>query len=431
MRIVVIIIIIILLVLFFGTGTDVGSDEKGSKRDAEPEESLSSSAKEPNKNSLFDDLRKTFPIIESEDEMIKIAASSGSQTTGICPQPAVDVMKREEAWLKEQMLENEKDFVGPIRTPDKLVRFASGVAKFSNLERTDTTSLVVARNVLLDMAILEAKANLIEQLNTNLSADTYTDFPQTGMAPDEAIYEKGKNISNSKQELNEEIEALDEEIERVTKAALSADKDEMAGISFTDRMGAWLDSFNKHLDETYKKEDITQEEKRLVEELLARVHKLENQKRALNTELEALDEMIVPYAKAVVTGTTVQKTAHQTLYGTKILKQWFCFNEDNRSAALNVRLVWSTKLHDEAEAVLRRKIIKLTPTNENTSWAKYRLTMDKSMPTVGNYIDTDGNPIFYSIRHKTFDNTVITRQRRAAKLLTEGRLALSLFSEIA
>lgn len=428
MRIVVIIIIIILLALYFGAGTDVVSEEENPKQDVESEESISSSREERNNNSLYDDLRKTFPIIESEDEIIRIAASAGTQTTGICPQPSTDVMKREEAWLIEQY-DNEKDYVGPIRTQENLIRFASGLAEFPELERG--ASLVVARNILLDMAILEAKANLIEQFNVELSAGTYTDFPETGMTPDQAIYEKGENIRNSKQELNEEIEALDEEIERVTKAALSADEDKMAGIGFSDRMGASLDSFNRNLDETYKKEDITQEEKRLVEELLARVRRLENQKLALDSELEVLDGMIIPYKEAVVTATTVEKIAHQTLYGTKIVKQWFCFNEDNRSAALNVRLVWSTKLHQQAEAVLRRESVKLAPTEPGVPWSKFRLTMDKSMPTVGTYVDTDGNPIFYSVRHKSLDNTVITRQRRAAKALTEARLTLALFSEVA
>ena len=104
MRIVVIIIIIILLALFFGAGTDVVSEEENPKREAESEESLSSSAKERNgdRNSLYDDLRKTFPTIESEDEMIKIAASSGEQTTGICSQPGIDVMKRESAFLNHR-----------------------------------------------------------------------------------------------------------------------------------------------------------------------------------------------------------------------------------------------------------------------------------------------------------------------------------------
>ena len=69
----------------------------------------------------------------------------------------------------------------PNEKRNYLTVIEDGMSNFSNLE--SESSLVVARNILLDRAILEAKANIITSLYANFSADTYTDFLSPGLRP--------------------------------------------------------------------------------------------------------------------------------------------------------------------------------------------------------------------------------------------------------
>ena len=131
-----------------------------------------------------------------EEEIIRRAALSPS-ADGICPNPQADVLKREAAWLKEEYNKDpEHNFYLPRQNPDKIVRFASATASLANLEN----DYVIARNLLLDEAILAAKAAIIEQIHVQMTAESYTDFPQGTMAPSEAIRQKGIEVKGRKEE---------------------------------------------------------------------------------------------------------------------------------------------------------------------------------------------------------------------------------------
>ena len=70
----------------------------------------------------------------------------------------------------------------------------------SNLEN----DYVIARNLLLDEAILGAKAAIIEQIHVQMTSESYTDFPQGTMAPSEAIRQKGIEVKGRKEEAKKE-----------------------------------------------------------------------------------------------------------------------------------------------------------------------------------------------------------------------------------
>ena len=436
MQIIITILIIAGLVMFFGPESCSDLGDTTSKSEAASEESYSRSAESgSDEDDPFSEVRQLLPDISgpaSESEIVKRAQASAFVAEGVCPNPFEDVREREQAWLKQEA-QKGNNYLGPIFNEDKDIYFGSGTPSFHQLEATSTPSrdAVIARDMLFATAILQAKAGIITQINNNMTVERYLKQPRTGMTNEEAVYKKGEDLRNRREEIAGEIEAVNEELGRVNEAAVDADADYMEGITWDDRIGSSIDGFNKRLDEKYNRSDITAEEKEQLDMLKARVQTLKNKKDTLEIEQEKLADEILPYAKAVSQEEAVNKLAWQTLYGVQIVKQFFCFNPENRSAALLIRAVWSTKLQEEAEKTLRREPVKLQPTDPNKQFFQYLLSdLEVQRPTFGRYVEPNGSVVWYAVRHgiPILGNSVASTE--AVKAFAEAMLLTSLYSEV-
>ena len=436
MQIIITILIIAGLVMFFGPESCSDLGDTTSKSEAASEESYSRySESGSDEDDPFSEVRQLLPDISgpaSESEIVKRAQASAFVAEGVCPNPFEDVREREQAWLKQEA-QKGNNYLGPIFNEDKDIYFGSGTPSFHQLEATSTPSrdAVIARDMLFATAILQAKAGIITQINNNMTVERYLKQPRTGMTNEEAVYKKGEDLRNRREEIAGEIEAVNEELGRVNEAAVDADADYMEGITWDDRIGSSIDGFNKRLDEKYNSSDITAEEKEQLDMLKARVQTLKNKKDTLEIEQEKLADEILPYAKAVSQEEAVNKLAWQTLYGVQIVKQFFCFNPENRSAALLIRAVWSTKLQEEAEKTLRREPVKLQPTDPNKQFFQYLLSdLEVQRPTFGRYVEPNGSVVWYAVRHgiPILGNSVASTE--AVKAFAEAMLLTSLYSEV-
>ncbi|MAI10109.1 MAG: hypothetical protein CMM66_00785 [Rhodospirillaceae bacterium] len=436
MQIIITILIIAGLVMFFGPESCSDLGDTTSKSEAASEESYSRSSESgSDEDDPFSEVRQLLPDISgpaSESEIVKRAQASSFVAEGVCPNPFEDVREREQAWLKQEAQKGD-NYLGPRFTEDNDVYFGSGTPSFLKLEVTSTPSrdAVIARDMLFATAILQAKAGIITQINNNMTVERYLKQPRTGMTNEEAIYKKGEDLRNNRKEIAGEIEAVNEELGRVNEALLDADEDYMEGVTFGDRIGSSIDGINKRLNEEYNRSDITAEEKEQLDMLRARVQTLKNKKETLEIEQEKLADEILPYAKAVSQEEAVNKLAWQTLYGVQIVKQFFCFNPENRAAALLIRAVWSTKLQEEAEKTLRREPVKLQPTDPPKQFFQYLLSdLDVQRPTFGRYVEPNGSVVWYAVRHgiPILGNSVASTE--TVKAFAEAMLLTSLYSEV-
>ncbi len=438
MQIIITILIIAGLVMFFGpeSCSDLGDTTSKSEAASEETETYSRSSESgSDEEDPFSEVRQLLSNISgptSESEIVKRAQASAFVAEGICPNPVEDVRERELAWLKQES-QKGANYLGPRFTEDNDIYFGSGTPSFQKLEVTSTPSrdAVIARDMLFAMATLQAKAAIITQINNNMTVERYLKQPRTGMTNEEAIYKKGEDLLNNRKEIAGEIEAVNEELGRVNEALLDADEDYMEGVTFGDRIGSSIDGINKRLNEEYNRSDITSEEKEQLDMLRARVQTLKNKKETLEIEQEKLADEILPYAKAVSQEEAVNKLAWQTLYGVQIVKQFFCFNPENRSAALLIRAVWSTKLQEEAEKTLRREPVTLQPTDPNKQFFQYLLSdLDVQRPTFGRYVEPNGSVVWYAVRHgiPILGNSVASTE--AVKAFAEAMLLSSLYSEV-
>ena len=436
MQIIITILIIAGLVMFFGPESCSDLGDTTSKSEAASEESYNRSSESgSDEDDPFSEVRQLLPDISgpaSESEIVKRAQASAFVAEGVCPNPFEDVREREQAWLKQEAQKGD-NYLGPRFTEDNDVYFGSGTPSFLKLEVTSTPSrdAVIARDMLFATAILQAKAGIITQINNNMTVERYLKQPRTGMTNEEAIYKKGEDLRNNRKEIAGEIEAVNEELGRVNEALLDADEDYMEGVTFGDRIGSSIDGINKRLNEEYNRSDITAEEKEQLDMLRARVQTLKNKKETLEIEQEKLADEILPYAKAVSQEEAVNKLAWQTLYGVQIVKQFFCFNPENRAAALLIRAVWSTKLQEEAEKTLRREPVKLQPTDPPKQFFQYLLSdLDVQRPTFGRYVEPNGSVVWYAVRHgiPILGNSVASTE--TVKAFAEAMLLTSLYSEV-
>ena len=438
MQIIITILIIAGLVMFFGPESCSDLGDTTSKSEAASGQSGSGngiSETGSDEEDSFLEVRQLLPDISgpaSESEIVKRAQASAFVAEGICPNPFEDVREREQQWLKQEA-QKGNNYLGPIFNEDKDIYFGSGTPSFHQLEVTSTPTrdAVIARDMLFATAILQAKAGIITQINNNMTVERYLKQPKTGMTNEEAIYKKGEDLRNNRKEIAGEIASVNEELGRVNEALLDADEDYMQGVTFDDRIGSSIDGINKRLNEEYNRSDITAEEKERLDMLRARVQTLKNKKETLEIEQEKLADEILPYAKAVSQEEAVNKLAWQTLYGVQIVKQFFCFNPENRSAALLIRAVWSTKLQEEAEKTLRREPIKLEPTDPNKQFFQYLLAdLEVQRPTFGRYVEPNGSVVWYAVRHgiPTLGNSVGSTE--AVKAFAEAMLLTSLYSEV-
>ena len=300
MQVIITILIIAGIVIFFGPESCGGEDNKSNEAEAQIEDSgsrINISDQSADADQPFSKLRQVLPELQPENEMILSAQASQARSSGICPSPADDVQIRAQEWQAQESKYFPMHYP-PSEERDYLVIIQDGVADFGGLE--DGASLVVARNILLDRALLEAKANIIGELWANYSADTYTDFPEAGMSPTEAIYKKGEDIREKKKDAREELEAINEELARVSEAVIEADEDAMAGVGVVDQLERFIGAASTKLDDSLKREDITAEEERLVRSLKARLQELESRKKTIENQVEELDAQVLPYAQAVV-----------------------------------------------------------------------------------------------------------------------------------
>ena len=222
MQIIITILIIAGLVMFFGPESCSDLGDKTAKSEASSEESGTysrSSESGSDEEDPFSEIREFLPDVTgptSESEIVKQAREIKSISYGNeCPNPdpLSEVRQMERTWLQDAAKAG-KNYIQPEFSEDKSIYFGSGAPSFLQLTTTSNPSrdAVIARDQLFAMAMLEAKAGIIQQMGATFSVDRYLRQPRTGMTNEQAIYEKGEDLRQRRKEIANEIESVNEEL---------------------------------------------------------------------------------------------------------------------------------------------------------------------------------------------------------------------------
>jgi hypothetical protein len=117
------------------------------------------------------------------------------------------------------------------------------------------------------------------------------------------------------------------------------------------------------------------------------------------------------------------------LYGTATIKHIECYDAEERSITVMVKLIWTPSLHEQARAILLDEEISLPAGEKSFSDYIYGLDLTQLLGSY-RYIDNEGVPWFFSIRSADYSVGNVGTTEDRTNLFASGQAVLALYSEV-
>ena len=441
------IIIALILVILFGTSQCDGEEStENNNEEAPTTESIAPGATGSEEASWFDFAKSdTSSPPPTKRSPIKVAPNRDGISTksllsqakpldalevGICANPAVQVATAIEKWDTETKYAFAEGYE-EIDTTDKEGKVTSNTRIFaqstSNPQPIEGDILSIARNQTFNQNFLRAKANIIRSLYIEISAQSYVKKKPSGLTMGTKIDKMSQGLLNKENELEGELEKLNEDIDLLSNAVVNAKEDELAGVTFGDRVDSLIEAATKKLDDTYNSQEASELERQRAEELSQRLNGMVEKREAVNESLEAMQEEINVFKDRIDSATEGELVSLYPLYGAKVVKQFGCYNDKTRKYANIIRVVWSTQLQEEAESAITGKT---TESPGEFSARQHFAQLRTDMPTADRYVDDKGNPYFWTSRIAEFSGENLVGLDEFLEGQARIALALVLFSDM-
>ena len=297
-----------------------------------------------------------IPILPSTDltaeEMVAETEPLLDESSPRCEVPAVFVDQMASEWDQKTKPEPYK-FVPGYQKRDSgrmIVQHATAVG----VGIGDNSSLAIIRNQMYRRAVLRAKSQIIKSLKLNISGSELVEQRPFGLTMDDKIDQLAVELNRDKEQTEEKLREIEASIDRLGIAMVTAENNAFDGVSFVDRLNALIDALNKRLNPDYTSEDIAAEEQARVSSLQAQLESAKAEAALMERKLEELERALGKYKNMIRSETEVKILASMKLFGTKVLKQFHCFNPETRTYAVLVKAVWSDRLQNEAIAIFKK-----------------------------------------------------------------------------
>ena len=439
------IIVALILAILFGTSQCDGEDSKEDNPSTEVKESDSS-----------DDLGTGWFDFEKEDTSPSSQAKGFSKTVAPnrenistarllseakpleavsddeCDNPAVQVEEMRDKWDEETdppqkyavgWDEPKLNKDGELNTNIRIFAQAS-----STSQPLEGDILSIARNQAFNRTFLSAKADIIRSLYIDISANSYVKKRPSGLTMGTKIDDMRQSLLKEEQQLEGDLEKLNEEIDVLSEAVIDAREDELAGITIGDRVDSLLEAATKKLDATYNSQETSEQEKQRAEELSQRLSRMEEEQRALTGSVKALEEEMDKFKDRIGSASEGVLLSFYPLYGAKVVKQFHCYDAKTRRYALAIRVVWSTKLQEEAELVTTGG--KTTGLAGEDSARVYFAKLKTALPTADRYKDDRGDLYFWTSRISEYNGEELVGVDEFLQGQARIALAQVLFSDV-
>lgn len=235
-------------------------------------------------------------------------------------------------FIKEQSVKQDWD-------PDREMYVQVGTADFDNEDPAYDSAFVTKRSLASMQATLEAKAKIIEFINTKMTAMDQVTTPGTDLSA-----RFNKDIRNLERKLNAQKEVLSKLMAEVD--AKEADK--LAGVTMGDRMKALMDASIKKLDETYSAKNISEEKKEEFERAKKKYDEAIAGYEDLKNKLEETKGSIRKESSS-----TVETISQMPLFGATTVAQFESFDKKKESYNVSVVVMWGKKTERVARALLQ------------------------------------------------------------------------------
>jgi len=315
-----------------------------------------------------------------------------------------------------------------LKSDPKLRIVQNGIGSFAGLE--SGSDIFTLKNEAVNKAILNAKANIIKTINTTITAEQIAFTPIYGMSIDEKIDRQAQDLRNRFNTLLAETQILGEEYTQLTNAVMTSSNDEnLMGLTTEDRAASFFDAVIKKLDESYDPATATEEKKQKIESLKRSLNDKRIEFFNSSNQLVDLQKDLDLAKERAKSQTTVETLSQMPLYGASMVKHIECYDAEERSMYVMVKMIWTPKLHEEARAVLLNEEIELEKGDESFEDHIYGLDLTQLLGSY-RYIDDQGTPWFYSIRSADATKGNSGAIQDFTNTLASGQVALALQAEV-
>lgn len=357
---------------------------------------------------VINDDAGTEAVYEAQKEPVQPPVQKADVTTPVTAAEQLNKFMEKKGW-------------NPKYDDKKKRFFVVETAEFDCQSPAIDADFLVKREMKTKEAILRAKIQIIEFVNSKMSASDQITLPGHPL----------------REKFDAKIKAAEKEFDlmkdRLEKFKEYMDKDEaamIAGVTWSDRGKAFIDSLIKKIDEQYDSGKIADDKK----------EKYERSKQAYLKAKEEYD--VIEQKAAALQGTlqsemtsTVSKMAKMPLFGATVIAQAESWSEDDERYQVAVLVCWSKSLHRVARALATGENFKTVKTNRKDisihDWLnKQNLTV---MSGPRQFLDKDGNRWFLAVSARALPKA--SSQRRRAKSLAEmfaSQMAVySIYSDLA
>lgn len=359
-------------------------------------------------------------IEESSDEAVDVRGDSGIevvQEAQIQPQ-----MKYEENKTATEQIEafaSSRNYYQGWDDQKKRL-FVIETGSFNTEDPSYDVRFLSKRESAAKQAILKAKGNIIEFINTEMSAQDQLSVPGSDLqAQLGAAYEAAeKRIAKQQREVAKLLEQFN-----------AAEADTLRGATMRDRINSLMDAAIKKLDAEYSSSGIEQKKKEKYEKAKTRYLESVTKIEELEKEAEKL--------KGEVTSTfssEVSKHAKMPLFGATVISQAESWNEDDETYEVAVLVCWSAGLEKAARATLTGEQLKVNSKNSKKLSIGEWLNKQNLSVMVGprQYLDSDGRRHFLGITARPLGKSAShnSKNKKIADLFASQMAAFSLFADV-
>jgi len=299
----------------------------------------------------------------------------------------------------------------------KKMYISSGVAFFDSEDPSYDESFITKRSMKAMEAKLNAKADIIEFINTTMSALDKVEVAGTD------IYAKfnERKIKNQKK-----LAAQQRVMAKLLSDFDTKQAEALKGVTFGDRAKAYMDAAIKRLDKTYSVEKI--EEKKRV-----KFQKAKERYLAAQAELEALEKEISAFSgqERGKSSSQIATLSRMPLFGAVTVNQFESWDADSEQYKVALLVMWSKSTEKMSRAMITGEELVIPPGPETLqTWLN---NQDWATVTGGRrFRDEQGDGWFIGVDARPVGSSSSSeRQARGlAEMSAKKEVAMSLFSDM-
>ncbi len=300
---------------------------------------------------------------------------------------------------------------------DKKMFVAVGEAIFDSEDPSYDNSFVTKRSLKSMEAMLDAKARIIEYVQTEMSALDKAVTPGTDINAKfrEDIERSQKRMEAQKMKIAKLLEEVDQ-----------AQTEALRGATFGNRLNALMDAAIAKLDQTYSSEKIEAKKRDKYEKAKARYEE------SLN-EYNEVEKKLVAYTGSITEtlSSKVETMSKMPLFGAIPVAQFESWNESDEQFKVVIVVLWSSKMERVARAFVTGEDYKVPPGNLSLrEWIK---SQDWSTATGGRrFRDNKGDVHFVGIAASEIGSSSFSekRARGISEQNAKKEVVMAVFSDV-